>query len=124
MRELLSGILAGELGSLVNNVDAIEELTFVLLADFASLGNLGAGKRNSGVVATENENLILSLFGELGGDTRLHVDLVHVSTTQEVIDLNSLATILNFSVNGEMGINALELVLVGLYNKKENAALL
>ena len=40
----------------------------------------------------------------------MHVDLLDVGTTKEVLDLDALAVVLGLSVNGEMSMNQSHLV--------------
>jgi len=71
------------------------------------------------VNATEDE-LILDCVRDLGLDTFEEVDNADNALTEEVADLNSLATVVKDDVDGEVSINVAHLVLVALKFKEEN----
>ena len=106
--------LAGVNGALLGNEDTIEELTLILGAHMAGLADLGAHEGDSGVVDTLEDELVLHGSGELDSDVAKHVDLLDVTATQEVLDLDALAVLGDDGVDGEMSVNQAHLVDEGL----------
>ena len=98
------------LGGLLGDVDTVEELTFILGADRAALGNLRAHERHGSVVDTLKDKLVLHISGKADGDTVNHVDLLEVRTTQEVLKFNGLASSLDLGIDGEMSMYESHLV--------------
>ena len=99
---------------LLGDVDTIEELTLILGTDLAALGDLGAHEGNQSVIDTLKDEFILDGLGKLDGGSTLHVDLLDVSTTKEVLDLNGVVLGSDLSVNGEMSVDESHLVDEGL----------
>lgn len=100
--------------ALLGDVNTIQELTLVLCADAARLGDLGAHEGDHGVVIAFEDEFVLDVSAEPEGDTSLHDDLVDLATTQEVLHLNGLAVFGNSGIDGEVSVYESHLVDVAL----------
>merc|ERR1711872_292279 len=90
-------------GLFLGDVDAVEELTDVLVLDEDALLDLGGGLRD-----------LLSGLDAL--DAVEHGHAANVLLAEEVAHLDRLAFILNGNVDGEMSVDALHLVTVSVGN--------
>lgn len=99
---------------LLGDVNTIQELTLILSADSARLGDLGAHEGDHGVVVSFEDEFILDFDTELDGDTSVHNDLVNLASTQEVLQLNGLAVFGNVGIDREVSVYESHLVDVAL----------
>lgn len=103
-------LLRDDNGSLLRDVETVQELTDILVLDSGGLldasGRLGDGFD----VVTVDVELVLLCLGDLDGDTLGHGDLAEELLAQEVAHLEGGTTINNGAVDGEMGIGGTELV--------------
>lgn len=98
----------------LGDVNTIQELTLVLSADSARLGDLGAHEGDHSVVISFEDEFILDFETELDGDTSVHNDLVNLASTQEVLHLNLLAVFGNVGIDREVSVYESHLVDVAL----------
>lgn len=105
-----SSLLDGLDDGLVGDEDAVQELTLVLGADLAALGDLGAAERQSLLVNALEDDLVLDLGAEAGLAAWLEHDSLDVATTQEVLELDPGAVLGNGGVDGEMSVDESHLV--------------
>jgi len=102
-------------GLFLGDVDAVEELTDVLVLDEDALLDLGGGLRDLLEIVALNGDLVL-LSGLDALDAVEHGHAANVLLTEEVAHLDRLAFILNGNVDGEMSVDALHLVTVSVGN--------
>ena len=107
---LFLGVGEADLG----HEDTVQELSLVLGADLADLVDAGASEGHGVVVDTVEDDLVLDLGGESGLGAGKHVDLLHVTLTQEVLHLQAVAVLGNSHVDGEMRMYQTHLVLEAL----------
>jgi len=100
-------------GLFLGDVDAVEELTDVLVLDEDALLDLGGRLGDLlEVVALEGDLVLLAGLDAL--DAVEHGHAANVLLTEEVAHLHRLAFILNGNVDGEMSVDALHLVTVSV----------
>jgi len=104
------------------HIDAIQELSDILLLAQAGLVDQGSRTPCALNVCTGNNNLILGIGTLLNYDTRNHVDCSHHLLSQEISNLNGLATVHNVHVDGEVRIDKAHLVLKLLLDTIEQVA--
>ena len=95
---------------LLGHEDSVQELSLVLAADLANLGNLRAGLRQTSEVVALEDKLVLSGLGELDSAAVSQVDKVALLSSQEVFDLDLSLVLGDVGVDGEMCMNQSHLV--------------
>ena len=101
-------------GASLGDVDTVEELSVILAADLADLGNLGAGEGHVLVVDALEDELVLEVGVELDGGAGEEIDLLDLFATEEVLDFDGSAVLGDDDVDGEMGVHQSHLVSVAL----------
>merc|ERR1712070_894073 len=86
------------------NVDAVQELTDILLLDSAGLVDQRGGATDELDVGAVDHDLVLRIRLRHFAVTE-HVDLAHDLLPEEVADLARLASVLDRHVDGEMGVS-------------------
>lgn len=100
-------ILGGD-STLLRDVDTIEELTQILLADVGGTLDLSGGEGDEGNVVTTELDLILDVGGTDVLDTLGDDDLADALLSEEVTDLDGVAA--KGDVDGEMRVDESHLV--------------
>lgn len=100
--------------ALAGNVDTIQELSDILVADTGSLLNVSSRLGNIFDRDAGKNKFVLLVGRDFEIDTRSDVDFTDELFTQEISDFDSLAIVDNVNVDGEMGIDVSHLVLVTL----------
>eukprot|EP00518_Triparma_eleuthera_P017681 CAMPEP_0197551518 /NCGR_PEP_ID=MMETSP1320-20131121/4851_1 /TAXON_ID=91990 /ORGANISM="Bolidomonas sp., Strain RCC2347" /LENGTH=200 /DNA_ID=CAMNT_0043112023 /DNA_START=37 /DNA_END=639 /DNA_ORIENTATION=- len=95
-------------GSLLANVDAVEELSQILLPDVGGLLDLGGGEGDEGEVVAGELDLVLDGGGADVLDTLAKLDLADPLLSQKVADLDGAAG--DGDVDGEVGVDEAHLV--------------
>ena len=100
--------------TLLGDVDTIQELTDILVADSGDLLDISSGLGDSLDGVTRNDKLVLLGRRDLDGNTLSDLDVTDTLLTQEVSDLNDLTVVDDVDVDGEMRVDVSHLVLVTL----------
>lgn len=108
--EIWRSFVNGLNNSAVSDEDTVQELTLVLGANLAALGELGAAESDGILVDTLEDKLVLLLSGGSDLAAGLHNNLLDVATTKEVLELNKGSVLSNVGVDGEMSIDESHLV--------------
>jgi len=102
----------------LRDVETVQELSDILVADSADLLDVGSGLRDLLEIVTGELELVLDVLGSLDIDTVGQDDATDDLLAQEVSDLNlhavGLVVLLEVDVDGEMGVDVAHLVLVAL----------
>lgn len=100
--------------TLLGDVDTIQELTDILVADSGDLLDISSGLGDSLDGVTRDDKLVLLGRRDLDGNTLSDLDVTDTLLTQEVSDLNDLTVVDDVDVDGEMRVDVSHLVLVTL----------
>lgn len=106
----INSLVLGSGEGLLGNEDTIEELTLILLADLADLGDTGARLGKEGVVNSVEDELVLHVLGEEDGAAGVELDEVASLATEEVLDLDLLLVLGDDGGDGEMRMHQSHLV--------------
>lgn len=101
-------------GCLFRDIQAVQELTDILVFHGGRMLDQGGRKGNCLDIVTL-ENQFVLLFGGINDcHAWLHCDLADVLLAQEVTDLNDCVALRNYTVDGEMSMYGSHLVLESL----------
>lgn len=112
--EVHHSIFLGVNEGLLGDENSIQELTLILLSNFADLVDFSGGKGDSGVVVSFEEELSLLNLGSGDFGSTNHLHELGLLATQEVLDLDGLAGLGNINVDGEMSVHESHFVQVAL----------
>ena len=91
-------------GGLLVDVDTIQELSLVLLANFADLSGESASEGDSVDVDSVNNHLVLNVVGHGDLDSWVDLDGVRLGSSQIVLHLEFSSVILDNWLDGEMSV--------------------
>ena len=97
-------------GGLLGDVDAVQELSDILVLDGGALLDSGSGLGDGLNVVSGDVELILHFLGDFDGDALGHGDDAEELFTQEVSDFEDGAALDDGAVDGEMGVGGSQLV--------------
>jgi hypothetical protein len=102
-------------GGLLVDVDTIQELSLVLLANFADLSGESASEGDSVDVDSVNNHLVLNVVGHGDLDSWVDLDGVRLGSSQIVLYLEFSSVILDNWLDGEMSVYKSHFISEALY---------
>ena len=95
---------------LLGDEDAVQELSLVLVSDFASLARPGASEGESSIIWSIEDKLILDIRRLSDSCTWWKLNVVRFLTTQEVNNFERLLVLWNDNVDGEVIVHKSHLI--------------